>query len=784
MGLRRSTRKPKAGPLYSAVFLVALAGACRPPGPAAPAVESALSDVPPLCEVPAAADRLPLVHEFLPPVLAGLAPLQPRPDETPQALEAQAQAGVRRFQAGVIAWRASAGRNERGDVPALATLQAFLELLGTACRLEERLLGDDGIVPAELAPLFEPVYDVLQLYPVVARIPQSVIPFYQALMEHESPGSDLGPLLDGIGELLRVLPERAGALHRRVALALACDATPDDPESRLALVHLAESASDAGRWDEALRGRTELARRLSDDPDAFCALAEAAYRAGRPELGDSAAERAAAVRGVPCTTSAGVLDPLREAAHRIATATTPAGLEERLALAAAHETLGHIAEARALLAEAVAERPEDARAFVAQARLLLAHSGDIAAAADLLGGAGPENRDDDYWAILAVGGVQKFLRDDAPSAAGDREAFQALAVERLGAVRNALDHYAEFHPELAAPALTLVRAVHRGLERSLAGEDAAQVFATELARLADDALALAGDGMPTADASRLLLQIVLFRCPCEQAVRALDVPPVPPPADDPAAAALRVVAELETAARCARPERLERARAIVEGLPGGDPEAAARRMAWAGEVAAVQAWLGVGDTTAADLLLSSAVDDPALPDEERGRVAVNLAVVRAAIDGAWSTEMIRAVEDRAAGDDRQIARLNRVTAALLALDAGPEVIEEARQALTEVAADGSALNLLRRHALRWLAWLARREERAEEVRALLEQADQVCAARPSGIAAVDAGILVNGEPLVVGLSYLGHGCIAMTGGGFGLSWGVESPDVWLLVRPP
>jgi hypothetical protein len=772
--------------LCRAALLAAMVGACRPPGPAVPGLENVELDVPSICESPPVAERPPLVREFLPPAVADLVLPNIRPDDPPEVLQAGVRESIVRFDAAVAVWLDGSSRDDPNGQSAMAAFQAFVGVLASAHALEEAWLQGAEAPPADVAPLFESVYDALRLSPTLAQsFVQRVLRYFQTAATLDPAGSDLAPLLAGLGDLLEVLPARAAALHRWVALPLACDDTPGDLDSRLALAHLAEAARDAHLWDEALRCRADLARRMPDETVVFFSLAADAYRAGRPDLGDAAAQRGENLCGDPCTASGRDVASLREAAHRLAETPSPNDLDGLLAAAEAHEALGHLDEARALLADVVAGHPDDARAFLAQARLVLEESGDIVAAADLLRQAGPENRDDDYWAILSVGVAMRFFLDDMPSLVADPAAAEAQALERFATIQDALEHYAEFHPELAAAPLAVVRAVHRGLTRHAAGEDRAAVMRSEIAVLRDEALELASNGSPSADLSLLLLQVALLDPSCERAVEVLDVPPSSALSADRSFARLRVVAELWTAARCDRSERLDVARALAEALPDDDPAAAAMRMALAGDVAATGFRLDGREPYAAEMLLSSAAEDPALPEQEKSRVLLNLAVLRSGTeDDSASVQALQEVEERTIGVDKQVARLDRVALAVQAANAAPEAVTEATAAFTEVAGDASAAAGLRYHALRWLAWLALREGKAEEERAFFGQADALARTMVDDARAVDRGILVSGFSVIVGLAYIARGTLGMTGGNFGLGWGGATLAVRLLVVPP
>ncbi|MBI5489037.1 MAG: hypothetical protein HY905_17010 [Deltaproteobacteria bacterium] len=533
-----------------------------------------------------------------------------------------------------------------------------------------------------------------------------------------------------------------------------------------------------------MRLRGEILRRTPSAPDVLFAFAGAAYRALRPDLGDPASDRAAALCAEPCAERPDGLDNLRAASRRLSESPAPASLEDFLALAESRTTLGHNDEARRLLAAAATAYPADARTFVGQARVLIQESGDLVAAAAILEGAGPDNRDDDYWAILSVGLLTSFLFEVLPDLLDDQTAARAASHERLVRLQETLTRYAEFHPDLAAAPLTVVRAVLRGLDRIAAGEETKAVLRSELDAWAADAVATARTLPPSREREALLLGVAIHAPACDQAVAALDAssPTSAVASADDDHLPWRVTAEIGTAARCGRPERLAVAESLLELVPPAETagEAAAQAAALAADVSAANGVFGLGDQSAAVTLLSRAAEDEALAPTERARLRNNLAVLYvSAGDHAAAADLFRRSEDEARDDGKRLAHLNRMALPVLAADPSPEAVAAAQEAFGFAAEDDRAAAVVRSHARRWFAWVVHRwgADPSREARASAYEAD----ANESGDgaagteAAAERGVMVFGS-FVVGFGYESRGRIVLTMGG--------RPELWLALPTP
>jgi hypothetical protein len=693
------------------VIAALLLAGCGPrPAPVTPAART-LADI---CAEPRTAERPPLLTEAVPESVRTW--LQPylTPAATPAEARARAESALASFRT-----LEDSSATASLDLGSMAVL--YLQLLEAAYLLEALWPAEQAAVPTDLAPLLEPIYDGLRLPAILSGgfIQQLGGLAAQLLASAEAPDE----VLLSVMQLLRILPERARVLQRHVALPLACDESAPPGAAVEALRHLAEAARDDGDWVDGLALRRELARRAPEDVENLYSLAQAAYRAGQAEEGDRATAAADERCAAPCEQRPSDIDRFAAAARTIAADEATADAETRLTLARAFETVGRNDEAKNLYADVAEELPDDARPRTGLARLAMVEAMDVATALPLLDGAGPDNRDGEYYELLVACRALAAVYIILPQLAQNPDRAADLLGPTVLSLHEATVAYMEFQPARASAILLLLEAVEQGMAGG--GTNTEDAAGLALQTVAARALPLAERYPDSPEVAALVVSAALFGTAPDEVFPALERPLPGELGTELGSAVRRVGLYVHALLRWNDVDRLPRAAELIDQIPAAGAGASWQRLFRADRDAA--GWrMGAGNSpeTVRDGYLA-AVDDPLLPVEQRPRALNNLAVALAALgDSGAAAERLRRAEE-STDTDFDVPKFNRLALAVLAPTPAADALEGLRTYMTGIADDEGQPATMRRQSLRWLAWLADREGRADDARGFRERADAV-----------------------------------------------------------
>jgi tetratricopeptide (TPR) repeat protein len=700
---------------WTVVLLAVLVGACGPQvGPRAPRPEPTLTE---LCAAAEPAERPARLVEAVPAEvriwLEGFI--------RPAAGAAEARA---RAESALASFRTLEDPTVSGSLGFAGIAAQYVQVLEAAYLLEQYWPDDAVLAPPELAPLLEPLYDALRLPAFFSSgfLQQLGGLAAQLLAQEGAPAAVLAAVM----QLLRILPERSRVLHRHVALKLVCGGTDDATVAAQALGNLADSARDAGEFEECLALRRELVRRTPDDVTAHYALAQAAWRAGRTDDGRRAVEEADARCGADCPDRPEGLERYAEASARIAAADDAQTPDERLAVADALDTVGRTDEARTLFEDLLTALPDDARPATGLARLALQQSLDIATALPLLETAGPEHRTGQYWELLVTCRAMALFYVVLPQAMQDPSRVMEVLGRPLRSLREATVAYQAFNEPQALAVLLVVDAALRVADAppdpSLDGGPSIRELRQALAAVADGSQELLARFPDAPELVSLSISSALFASSAERTFAALERPVATASAEDVELMLRRANLFLYGALNWDQRERLPGTDALLDQVPAtgtGATDVAILRA----DLLAVRWRAGTGAGEAVRDAYRTLAEDETLDGARRARVLNNLGMVQAALGetGDAAQRFFRS-EDLDA-ENSSFGRFNRMALAGLAAAPDAAALEALRVEMETHETDDSQ-GAVGRQALLWRAWLADRDGRADEAAALRARADE------------------------------------------------------------